>query len=70
MATRMHGGYGMATKSKDMCEHPGCTCPKAKGSNYCGTFCEGQAGHPSIECECGHPGCVAESAAAGSGVTL
>ena len=49
----------MATKSKDICEHPGCTCPKAKDSNYCGAFCEGQASHPSIECEFGHTGCVA-----------
>ena len=26
---------------------------------YCGTYCEGSAGRPSIACNCGHPECSA-----------
>jgi hypothetical protein len=61
---------GMSTKSKDSCEHPGCTCPQAKDSKYCSAFCEGQASHPSIECECGHTTCAATKSAGGSSVTV
>jgi hypothetical protein len=39
--------------------HPGCNCPAAKNSKYCGTYCEASAGRPSIACNCGHPECSA-----------
>ena len=29
-------------------------------NKYCSTFCEGQAGTPDIECECGHPACASK----------
>jgi hypothetical protein len=44
---RQHGekgeGVSMAEKKIEKCAHPGCNCPAAKGSKYCGTYCEGSA---------------------------
>jgi hypothetical protein len=39
------------------CAHPSCNCA-VTDTKYCSTFCEGQAGTPDIECECGHPACA------------
>jgi hypothetical protein len=44
-------------KETKKCAHPGCSCNAAEGSKYGGAFCEGEAEHPSIACDCGHPGC-------------
>jgi hypothetical protein len=41
------------------CAHPSCACVTTE--KYCSTFCEGQAGTPDIECECGHPACDTET---------
>ncbi len=42
------------------CAHPSCNCVTTHGK-YCSTFCEGQAGTPDIECECGHPACATKA---------
>ena len=39
------------------CDHPSCQCKAKPGSNYCSTFCEGEAKTADIVCSCGHPGC-------------
>jgi hypothetical protein len=49
----------MSEKKTEKCAHPGCNCPAAKGSKYCGAYCEGSAGRPSIACNCNHPACAA-----------
>jgi len=42
-------GVFMAEKKIEKCAHPGCNCPAAPGSKYCGAYCEGSAnGHPSL----------------------
>jgi len=33
----------MAEKKIEKCAHPGCNCPAAEGSKYCGAYCEGSA---------------------------
>ena len=54
-------GAVMAENRPEKCAHPGCNCPAAKESQYCGTYCEGSAGVPSIECNCRHPECFAKT---------
>jgi hypothetical protein len=39
------------------CAHPSCRCLAKKDSNYCSTYCEGEAHTPDIVCSCGHPEC-------------
>jgi hypothetical protein len=39
------------------CAHPSCHCLAKKDSNYCSTYCEGEAHTPDIICSCGHPEC-------------
>jgi hypothetical protein len=48
----------MADSNTKKCAHPGCNCHAAEGSKYCGAYCEGAAGRPSVQCECGHAGCT------------
>jgi len=48
----------MADRDPKKCAHPACNCLAANDSKYCGAFCEGEADHPSVLCECGHPGCT------------
>ena len=31
----------MPEKKTAKCAHPGCNCPAATGSKYCGAYCEG-----------------------------
>ena len=57
----------MADKKVPKCAHPGCECPAAKGSKYCGSYCEGAGNSPSIACNCGHAQCAAEEAAVATG---
>ncbi len=38
----------MAEKKAAKCAHPGCNCPVAKGSKYCGSYCEGSGSRPAI----------------------
>ena len=52
----------MAEKKTGKCAHPGCNCP-AKGSKYCGAYCEGSASRPSIACNCNHTECASGEAA-------
>ena len=40
----------MPERKLEKCAHPGCNCPAAKNSKYCGTYCEGSAERPSIAC--------------------
>lgn len=47
-------------KDAAICEHPGCSCPAAKGSDYCSAYCEGARDTLEITCECGHPGCASD----------
>ncbi len=46
---------GMETQKK--CAHPSCQCAARQGSDYCSTYCEGEAKTADILCNCGHPGC-------------
>ena len=48
----------MADTKTEKCDHPACSCPRAEGSKYCGAYCEGAAGVPSVVCECGHDNCA------------
>ena len=43
----------MAEKKIEKCAHPGCNCPAAPGSKYCGAYCEGSANRPSIRATAG-----------------
>ena len=49
----------MAEKKALKCAHPGCECPAAKGSKYCGAYCESSGNRPAIACNCGHGECAA-----------
>jgi hypothetical protein len=49
----------MAETKLQKCAHLGCNCPVAKGSKYCGAYCESSANRPSIACNCGHGECAA-----------
>ena len=42
---------------KKKCAHPSCGCTAAADSDYCSTYCEGQAETTDILCSCGHAGC-------------
>jgi hypothetical protein len=46
----------MAT-TKQKCAHPSCQCEAREGSEYCSTYCEGEAKTSDILCGCGHVGC-------------
>jgi hypothetical protein len=39
------------------CAHPSCACQAKEGSNYCSTYCEGEAKIADIICSCGHAEC-------------
>jgi hypothetical protein len=54
----------MAEKKMEKCAHPGCNCPAAKGSKYCGAYCEGSGNRPSIACNCNHPKCAEQKSEA------
>jgi hypothetical protein len=49
----------MAEKKIEKCAHPGCNCPAAKDSKYCGAYCKGAGKSPSFACHCNHPECAA-----------
>ena len=62
------GGHGaMAEKKIEKCAHPGCSCPAAADSKYCGAYCEGSANRPSIACNCRHAECGAGEAVSTAG---
>ncbi len=42
------------------CAHETCTCMAADGSQYCSTFCQDSKGITTLDCDCGHSGCVAQ----------
>jgi hypothetical protein len=44
------------------CAHPSCHCPAKQDSDYCSTYCEGEAETADIICSCGHAGCASEAA--------
>lgn len=50
----------METKNKK-CAHPSCNCIAETDSDYCSTYCEGQAETPDVVCGCGHAACVSHS---------
>jgi hypothetical protein len=39
------------------CGHPSCACNAKAGSDYCSTYCEGEAKTSDIICNCGHENC-------------
>jgi hypothetical protein len=43
------------------CAHPVCNCPAREGSDYCSTYCEGEAHTADVDCLCGHPGCAQQT---------
>lgn len=49
-------------ENKKKCAHPSCSCEPKEGSDYCGTYCEGEAETSDIICSCNHAGCVEEAA--------
>src|SRR4029077_8715791 len=58
----------MAEKKADECAHPGCNCPAAKGSKYCGPHWESvPINHLAAACECGYAGCAAGKAVGAAG---
>lgn len=57
----------MSETKVERCAHPGCNCLAAKGSKYCGAYCEGAADHPSIACNCGHMKCAATETVGATG---
>lgn len=48
---------------KKKCAHPACHCHARESSDYCSTFCEGEAETVDIICGCGHPECTASASA-------
>lgn len=56
----------MAENKVHKCAHPGCNCSAAKGSKYCGQYCESSGSRMSIACNCGHPECAAGETASAS----
>jgi hypothetical protein len=44
-------------EDKDKCAHPSCHCKAKPDSQYCSTYCEGEAETPDIMCGCGHSAC-------------
>ena len=50
----------MAEKNAEKCARPGCNCPVAKGSKYCGPHWENvPINHLATACECGYAACAA-----------
>lgn len=47
----------MANEAKK-CGHGSCLCMAREGSNYCSTMCEDSKDLTTLQCDCGHPGCV------------
>jgi metallothionein len=47
---------------KKKCAHPACKCQARENSDYCSTYCEGEAETADIICTCGHPSCAQTSA--------
>jgi hypothetical protein len=45
------------------CLHPACHCPARPDSDYCSTYCEGEAKTADIICSCGHAHCATAGAA-------
>ena len=39
------------------CAHPSCRCSAKEDSDYCSTYCEGEAKTADIICSCGHGNC-------------
>ena len=39
------------------CQHTGCMCEAATGSDYCGDSCKNTAGDVGQGCQCGHAAC-------------
>jgi hypothetical protein len=48
---------------KKKCTHPACNCMAREDSDYCSTYCEGEAKTADIICGCGHPACADTGAA-------
>ncbi len=46
------------------CAHPACHCQAREDSDYCSTYCEGEAKTADILCGCGHPSCAEKGQAA------
>ncbi len=47
------------------CKHPVCHCRARPDSDYCSTYCEGEAKTADVICSCGHPPCAPQAAATG-----
>ena len=44
-------------EAKKKCAHPSCACAAKADSNYCSTYCEGEAKTSDVVCNCGHAEC-------------
>ena len=44
-------------ETSNKCAHTGCNCPVERKEEFCGAYCEGQAGKSTAKCQCDHPGC-------------
>jgi metallothionein len=56
----------MADNQTKKCAHPACNCPVSKGQKYCGDYCHDARRTLELSCNCRHPECAVEAAAAGA----
>jgi hypothetical protein len=56
----------MADQQTKKCAHPACNCPVDKGQKYCGDYCHDARRTLELSCNCRHPQCAVETAAAGA----
>jgi hypothetical protein len=54
----------MAEEQKKKCAHPSCSCLVEKGKKYCSDYCHDARGTMELSCNCRHPQCAEQSAAA------
>jgi len=52
----------MVMETQKKCAHPSCRCIAKKDSDYCSTYCEGEAKTADIMCSCGHAQCAESTA--------
>jgi len=57
LANGMQSASVPAMETPKKCAHPSCHCNARTDSNYCSTYCEGEAKTSDILCGCGHAEC-------------
>lgn len=54
----------MADHNMKKCAHPACNCQVEKGKKYCSDYCHDARRTLELSCNCRHPACAEEAAAA------